>query len=584
MQKVPVEFQIYIVLGCTFLHFTFICAFSQSSVQNVTISYDPLRKNWAYMPFDSPDFACSQYGPLCNDFLDKIGCVSSSRTNIGCDPDLYRFNGTCLCDGNPVYQDRGARIAEILVDNRIKGEIGWMLEPWDGSPPYSLEASFSPICKLLLHRLGCPETQQASAVGSRDGETPFACTCGAFQSGSSRIQELICDKITEGYVGGLQVFEDPYTFSVELSLAVLLVGGKVGAIMAAAGHLPPAVGSLLAGFALQDLISPALVREAAGGPRSTPLGEFRALALLVLLLRAGLAVGSRRPRSLSRVWRATLALLPFVGEFAAALLTSTLLLGWGLADASILAAVLSAPCPSPASPAKVDRVLIPATADAGSEPNSAAASKSDAVGSGSERENGDAAIAMREIGDVAIAPVEFLLAATLFSAAAAPGQAAPSPIYPWVRPLPPWLVILLIPANLAFSAVVGGFLGAVAALTARCARSAPPTLAARLVPHGAGAEAAFAAFAAAAAAFALCGPQYVQQASPAVAAAAVATVAARLGPVGLAEDLDASLAALWVPLEVFFPSCSLSCEPPRAHMRAHARAHTRMHRSQSSGV
>ena len=41
--------------------------------------------------------------------------------------------------------DRTVRIGEQLIDSRIKGEIGWMLEPWQSGPPYSVAVS----CKLL---------------------------------------------------------------------------------------------------------------------------------------------------------------------------------------------------------------------------------------------------------------------------------------------------------------------------------------------------------------------------------------------------------------------------------------------------
>ena len=327
----------------------------------------------------------------------------------------------------------------MIVDNRIKGDIGWMLEPWKSAPPIDFEVSFSPICVLLLHRLGCPESQQTVNVGSKDGSVPFACECGAFQSGSSRIQELICDKVSEGYLGGLPVFEEPLTLSVELSLALLLLCGQAGAVLTSLARLPPAVGALLAGFALQNLLAPSLLKESPGGPRSTPLGEARAVALLVLLLRAGLAVGPRlRPPRPTAA--AAAALAPFAAEFLALLLAAALLLGWRAADAGILAAVLSAASPvgrrrpgdSEARRAAPDAADMHGEAPRaetgiGSDGAAAAGLDSDAAAAVAARvgECGAGEIGEEEEAAAAAAAADFLLAIGAFSACAAPGQVGP---------------------------------------------------------------------------------------------------------------------------------------------------------------
>ena len=82
---------------------------------------------------------CGNFDGLCNNFLDQIACTD--RTVIGCAPDLPRYVGTCRCNGKPVYQDKGSRISKELLDNRIKPEIGWMMEPWSTGPPYDFDVS-----------------------------------------------------------------------------------------------------------------------------------------------------------------------------------------------------------------------------------------------------------------------------------------------------------------------------------------------------------------------------------------------------------------------------------------------------------
>ena len=112
-----------------------------ADMNDVTVSYDPLKENWQHLSYDPKNFVCDRWEPLCTNFLDQIDCSPQHRSNFGCSPDLYNFNGTCICHGDPVYQDKGARIAKQMVDNRIKSEIGWMLEPWSAGPPFSVKAS-----------------------------------------------------------------------------------------------------------------------------------------------------------------------------------------------------------------------------------------------------------------------------------------------------------------------------------------------------------------------------------------------------------------------------------------------------------
>ena len=111
-------------------------------LKSVRVSYDPLNKRYMYQSFDADEFACVNFPKLCTRFLDGIGCTDSNRVSVGCyNGTIASFVGACKCTGDPVYQDKGARIQKQIIDNRIKNEIGWMLEPWEKGPPYSVNAS-----------------------------------------------------------------------------------------------------------------------------------------------------------------------------------------------------------------------------------------------------------------------------------------------------------------------------------------------------------------------------------------------------------------------------------------------------------
>jgi hypothetical protein len=83
------------------------------------------------------------------------------------------------------------------------------------------------------------------------------------------------DKITEAKFMATPVFDDPVVLSVELSIAILLLGGKLGSILANLIHLPPIIGYLLAGIAIEDYLNVGLLKGCGGnGPKVTPQGLF----------------------------------------------------------------------------------------------------------------------------------------------------------------------------------------------------------------------------------------------------------------------------------------------------------------------
>lgn len=198
-------------------------------------------------------------------FLDEIGCVDSARKVWGCQPDLAHWNGTCICNGYPTYQDKGTFISKLLIDNRIKNDISWMLEPWADGPPYSVSVSYLAICKLLLKRLGCPESDQTIKAGKEgDLTSEYTCACGSYTDATTRTSDLICNQIQSANLMELRVFQDPVTMSIEFSIALVLIVGKLASMLAIACRLPPIVGFLLGGVAIQDIVSQSLINGAGG--------------------------------------------------------------------------------------------------------------------------------------------------------------------------------------------------------------------------------------------------------------------------------------------------------------------------------
>ena len=91
---------------------------------------------------------CEVYPIMCNSYLDKIACTNA-RTVVGCSSvnnTLPHYIGQCICNSNPIFSDKSSRIRVQLIDNRIKPEVTWMIEPWASGPPYSLSTS----CKFIL--------------------------------------------------------------------------------------------------------------------------------------------------------------------------------------------------------------------------------------------------------------------------------------------------------------------------------------------------------------------------------------------------------------------------------------------------
>lgn len=405
------------------------CLSATTNLNAVHPTYQPLDHDWLHLHYDSSNFVCDNYEPLCNNFLDGIGCAAANRTVSGCSPTLTQFKGKCVCTGVPIYMDMGSRIAKEIVDNRIKPEVGWMLEPWSTGPPYSVEASYPAICELMLARAGCREQDMTIAVGSKDGKTPYTCACGSFTAGSVRVQELICDQLNNAQLSELVIFQDPYTFSVEFSIAVVLIAGKVGSLVASAMYLPPIIGFLLSGVLIQDIISTSLIKGVGGdGPHATPFGEIRVFALIIVLLRAGLTTD---PSEFLRHGALTtlMGFLPYALEFIALMFIGAQLFQWSIVDAGLMASIVAALSPSLVIPGMLKMVQ--------------------------QEHLGFAPQAV-----LLTAPIEVVLAIILYGIfASVESTSGKNPVYPWVHTLPLWLNLVLIPVNIVFSSIIGGFAG-----------------------------------------------------------------------------------------------------------------------------
>lgn len=235
---------------------------------------------------------------------------------------LDNYNPSCTCSDPYVPSDiTTGRLGELLFDNRAKPDILWHLLPWQ-STKYDIAASYAAFCLTALERLGCPEsaitintTAPSLNASSPDYNPDWQCQCGAYDAGNTRAYENIVDKLADLSLQQLPVFRDPVYLSVQLSLALLVIVGKLGSILASALRLPAIIGFMLTGMGMQDIISRGLIKGASTlGAKF--FSEMRVLALIVVLMRAGLTL---KPRALiaKGVMTVMLSVTPYFCEFGA---------------------------------------------------------------------------------------------------------------------------------------------------------------------------------------------------------------------------------------------------------------------------
>lgn len=509
-----VTFCLFLFLFCVGVCFAF-----NSSLENTPLSYDPLQIRWLALSFNSKNFLCSNYAEVCNNYLDQINCDESSRLVSTCtNSSLALYHGSCKCNGNPIFDDKTARISKELIDNRIKGEIGWMLEPWSDGPPYAFYTSYKAICQLALYRLGCDVNQMTIAPASGlTTATTWKCQCGTYTDTNVRISELITDKLNEATLSELIVFQDPTVLTVEASIAIALLVGKISSIVASLFYLPPIIGFLLGGVAIQDVISPSMIKGVGGnGPHSTPFGEIRIFALIIIIMKAGLTL------KLSDVIKTgymslALALIPYLCEFAAIMGIGIYLLGWNSLDMGLLASILAALSPSLVIPGTIKMVR----EKLGYTPRSILTS----------------------------APLEVVFADILYSIFASLEQAI-NPQYPWVVPLPLYAKILLIPVNIMFSCVLGFIVGMIVVKYIEIRENSKNLTVNRILEKNA-AEYLFYTIVLCYLLYALCQTMYIQKSSGIVAVISMTLTMAEFGDPTVLDHMYHGLEGLWVFLEVF---------------------------------
>ena len=196
-----------------------------------------------------------------------------------------------------------------------------MLEPWAG-PPFDLALSYDNICQLLLPRLGCPKQYM------KLDPVTFKCSCGNFTLSSDRTSTLITNQINQGYLMKTPIFADPLVLSLELSIGIMLLTGRIGAIAATACQLPSVIGYLLFGMAIQDIIHPSLLHGAGGtGPHNTPDGVIKTFVFIIVLMRAGISLKLADIMKAGAM-TAVMAFLPYITEMSFMLGSGTSIYGW----------------------------------------------------------------------------------------------------------------------------------------------------------------------------------------------------------------------------------------------------------------
>jgi len=309
--------------------------------------------------------------------------------------------------------------------------MSWILEPWSSGPPYDLKVSYTASCNLLLERLGCAREDydvrvSDSLVGTNT--TNFHCGCGTMTQASSMLNNIIMDKFNDLDLRNMPIFSNPVYLSVPMSMCIILICGKLGAILAVYLKLPPIIGFLLTGLGIQNILSPMFLKGA-GYPYPSPASEIKLLALIIVLMRAGLAI---KFDEISKNSLATtlLSIVPYMSEFFAFMYVGVVIFGWSAIDMGLFASVMA-----PLGPSVVISGLLSIVA----------------------KPNRDVGYVPKQI--LISSPLEAVLAIVLFGIFSNLEQTSTNPLYPWVKTYPLYVNCLLIPLNIIFSTVLGVVLG-----------------------------------------------------------------------------------------------------------------------------
>lgn len=432
--------------------------------------YYAASADWPNMAgVDASNFFCSQYAIICGVILDEVSCPDSNR----------------------------------LVDPA---------------------ASYSSVCLLALTRLGCPSANITIAASADPGAVPtWACTCGSYTTGSVRALELVADKLADLTMQQRPIFSDPVYLSTQLSLAMVMVVGKLGSVLANAIYLPPVLGFLFAGLGIQDIVQLSLIKGASilGSKAFT---EMRVFCLIIVLMKAGLSI---KPSEAVKKGAMTLMLatLPYICELAVMIGMGVWLLkpdpSWGAwtgLDIGLMCSILSALSPALVIPGMVK--MVEEVPTVGFVPQTVLNS----------------------------APIEVFFADIIFSIFATLEDPEPNPFFPWVRKFELWANLVLIPVNIALTCLVGGVVGW-AMSKYFIFRSVRRPWMDRIVAAST-AELLFVFVVGSYTMYALATQQYIQQTSAVLIVFAVGLAVSEFTPYDIVHDLKEGINGIWTFVEV----------------------------------
>jgi NhaP-type Na+/H+ or K+/H+ antiporter len=480
--------------------------------------------------YDRKNFLCSSFDEFCDTVLDGLGC--NARSSEGCpgyptvSNDVSNYIGNCTCNDNGFSLAVGSDVTKQIMKNRVGADIYWLLEPWASGPPYTYSGSYSSVCGMLLDRLGCPSVAQSVDVSS------FRCECGTLQTESSQfVREAITARLNKYNIDNqYPVFARPVYLSLPLSIAMILVCGKLFAIIAVYLSLPAITGFICAGAMLQNYLDPAFLLVG-----ST---EIKKTALLIVLMRAGLSIKVKEVHR-TRVESSVLGTVPYLFEFFAFMFLGPLNLvgdvfsGWSLTEMGLLAAVMA-----PLGPSVVITQALQALAQKG-----------------------------RKIGFVPkvsliSAPLEAVLAIFMFDVFRnLMEEAEDNSKYPWVKVQPLWATLVLIPVNILFSIVLGVVVGFIVSRYIDWRKTLRTDflwvrLNRNLQMGSNTADLVFVLLVSCYTVMALCVPRYVQQSTGILAVFTVCiTLKFFVKDISIVSDIAEGLRAIWIFAEVFL--CTL---------------------------
>lgn len=75
-----------------------------------------------------------------------------------------------------------------------------------------------------------------------------------------RVNDAIVGNVIASQMALTPIFENPITLSIQLSLGLIFVVGKLGSIIATSLYLPSILGYLVSGMGFQDVINQGVMK------------------------------------------------------------------------------------------------------------------------------------------------------------------------------------------------------------------------------------------------------------------------------------------------------------------------------------